>query len=146
MSPTSTPRRVLVVDDEAPIRNFAARVLRDVGYVTAVAADGPDALRIAGDEAPFDLFLLDVTMPGMRGDELARRLRQGSRDAKVLYLTGFSDRLFEERSVLWEGEAFVEKPVTPQGLREAVSLILFGHTDGPERSLSSTRPKVTPSG
>ncbi len=139
MRPTGNPLRVLVVDDEAPIRTFTARVLRDVGYVTAVAANGTDALRIAEEEAPFDLFLLDVTMPGMRGDELARRLRQDSPDAKVLYLTGFSDRLFEKRSVLWEGEAFVEKPVTPQGLREAVSLILFGHTDGPERSLS-TKP------
>jgi CheY-like chemotaxis protein len=119
MRPTSDPRRVLVVDDEAPIRTFTARVLRDAGYVTAVAANAPDALSIAEGEAPFDLFVLDVTMPGMRGDELARRLRQGSPDAKVLYLTGFSDRLFEERSVLWEGEAFVEKPVTPQGLREA---------------------------
>jgi hypothetical protein len=36
--------------------------------------------------------------------------------------------------VLWEGEAFVEKPVTPKGLLEAESLILFGHTHGPEHS------------
>ena len=36
--------------------------------------------------------------------------------------------------MLWEGEAFVEKPITPEGLREAVSLILYGHTHGPQQS------------
>ena len=128
------PVRVLIVDDEGSIRTFASRVLREGGYATAVAGDGPEALRMATAQGPFDLFVLDVAMPGLRGDELARRLRLGNRDAKVLYFTGFSDRLFEERPVLWEGEAFVEKPVTPEGLREAVSLILFGHTDGPEHS------------
>ena len=128
------PVRVLVVDDEASVRTFAARVLSEAGYAPAVAGTGPEALRMATEQGPFDLFVLDVNMPGMRGDELARRLRQGDRDAKVLYFTGFSDQLFQERPVLWEGEAFVEKPVTPEGLREAVSLILFGHTRGPEQS------------
>ena len=128
------PVRVLVVDDEAGIRAFAARVLGGAGYATAVAGDGPEALRMAEEEGPFDLFVVDVNMPGMRGDELARRLRQRDHDVKVLYFTGFSDRLFKERSVLWEGEAFLEKPVPRNGLLEAVSLLLFGHTHGPEPS------------
>ena len=45
--------------------------------------------------------------------------------------TGYSERLFEWRPTLWEHEAFIEKPVTINGLREAVSLLLFGDTDGP---------------
>jgi two-component system, cell cycle sensor histidine kinase and response regulator CckA len=124
--------RVLVVDDEAAVRTFVARVLREAGYDAAVAADGPEALGIAEQQASFDLFVIDVNMPGMRGDELARRLRQHNRDAKVLYFTGFSDRLFEERPVLWEGEAFVEKPATRKALLEAVSLVLFGSILGPD--------------
>jgi two-component system cell cycle sensor histidine kinase/response regulator CckA len=74
---------------------------------------------------------VDVVMPGMRGDELTRQLRRRDPDAKVLYFTGYSDQLFENRQALWEHEAFIEKPVTVNGLLEAVSLLLFGHTDGP---------------
>jgi CheY-like chemotaxis protein len=124
------PVRVLIVDDETAIQTFAARVLREGGYATAVATDGANALRMAEEQGPFDLFVIDVGMPVMRGDELARRLRQRDPNVKVLYFTGFSDQLFQKRPVLWEGEAFLEKPVTRTALLEAVSLILFGHTHG----------------
>ena len=120
--------RVLIVDDEESILGFAERVLHLAGYETRVAADGPEALRIAEDAGPFDLLLADLVMPGMRGDELARQLLGRDPDLKILYLTGFSDQLFNERAVLFENEAFVAKPVTVNGLLEAVSLMLFGHT------------------
>jgi two-component system cell cycle sensor histidine kinase/response regulator CckA len=124
--------RVLVVDDERSIRAFAERALRAAGYDVVVASDGPDALRLVDAQPrPFDLFVVDVAMPQMRGDELGRRLRQQDPDVKVLYFTGHSDRLFESRQSLWELEAFIEKPVTASGLLEAVSLVLFGHTNGP---------------
>ena len=71
-------------------------------------------------------------MPQMRGDELARQLRQRNLDVKVLFFTGYSDHLFAERAVLWQNEAFVEKPVSLKGLQEAVSLLLFGHINGPD--------------
>jgi hypothetical protein len=73
-------------------------------------------------------LLADLMMPGMPGDEMARQLRHREPDLKILYFTGYSDRLFSERAVLWENEAFLEKPVTANGLLEAVSLMLFGHT------------------
>lgn len=124
--------RVLVVDDEVSVRGFAELVLRGAGYTVMVASDGPEALRLVeGRHQPFDLFVVDVVMPEMRGVELARRLRQRDLDVKILFFTGYADQLFEERETLWEHEAFIEKPVTVQGLREAVSLLLFGHTDGP---------------
>jgi DNA-binding NarL/FixJ family response regulator len=65
-------------------------------------------------------------MPGMTGDELARRLRQSEPELKVLYLTGYSDRLFREKTMLCADEAFLGKPCSMKGLREAVSLLLFG--------------------
>src|SRR5882672_3616521 len=134
MDPADKPPaiRVLVVDDEHSIRWFADRALRHGGYEVAVAVDGPDALRIVDTQSvPFDLFVVDLVMPQMRGDELSRQLRQRDPDAKVLYFTGYSDRLFEERTTLWEHETFLEKPVTVNGLLEAVSMALFGHTHGP---------------
>ena len=57
---------------------------------------------------PFDLFVLDILMPQMRGDELARQLRHREPDAKVLYITGRSDRPFDDRHMLWEHEAFID--------------------------------------
>ena len=124
-SPNSV--RVLVVDDEPSVLAFAERALTGAGYQVAVASDGPDALRLVeADSRPFDLFVLDVQMPRMRGDELGRQLRQRDPDVKVLYFTGYSDQLFEDRQTLWEHEAFVEKPVTVTGLLEAVSMLLFG--------------------
>jgi FixJ family two-component response regulator len=54
----------------------------------------------------------------------------------VLYLTGFSDELFKQKAVLRGDEAFVDKPVSIQGLLEAVSLLLFGHLHGPKTPTS----------
>src|ERR1051325_7764003 len=125
---------VLVVDDEESARSFAEAVLVRGGYQVAVASNGPDALKIVEQRAPFDLYVLDVAMPQMRGDELSRRLRQRVPDARILYFTGHSDQLFAGRSTLWEHEAFIEKPVTVRELLEAVSLLLFGHTQGPPPS------------
>jgi two-component system cell cycle sensor histidine kinase/response regulator CckA len=125
--------RLLLVDDEAPIRTFASEVLRLAGYDVHTAADGPEALRALDDGHTFDAFVLDVMMPQMRGDELAAAVRRRNPDAKVLYFTGYSDLLFKEKVALWEGEAFIDKPVTPNGLLEAVSLLLFNHTRGPAR-------------
>src|SRR5947207_3271928 len=104
-SPKQTAQTILVVDDEPSIREFVCRVLQDRGYRTAVAANGHEALAIASTLGSVDLLLTDVMMPEMTGDELARRLRLQQPELKVLYFTGFSDRLFEDKGQLWEGEA-----------------------------------------
>ena len=122
---------MLAVDDDAGIREFVSRVLRQPGYEVRVAADGVEAVQVAETHGPFDLLVTDLMMPGMHGDELARRLRQADPDLKILYLTGFSDRLFEARPLLWEDEAFVEKPVGVQGLLEAAALLLVGRVPAP---------------
>src|SRR5579884_3643128 len=101
---------VLVVDDEEPVRKFVDRVLTDAGYKTALAADGPAAIELAGTLDRLDVLLTDLMMPEMHGDELARRLREREPGLKVLYLTGYSDRLFKEKVTLWEDEAFLDKP------------------------------------
>jgi CheY-like chemotaxis protein len=128
------PTRVLVVDDESFIRTFAERALRDEGYAVDTASDGPEALSIVQNEGPFDLFVIDVIMPRMRGPELAGRLRRRHPDAKVLYFTAYADLLFRDKHVLWENEALLEKPVTVAALRTAVSLLLFEHTHGLKRT------------
>ena len=127
------PIRVLVVDDEDGVRKFVDRVLREAGYTTILAPDGPEALEAAAKSAPIDILVTDVMMPQMTGDELARRLRQKEPGLKVLYLTGYSDRLFKEKVALWEDEAFLDKPCSVKGLTQAVALLLFGQFEPPDR-------------
>jgi CheY-like chemotaxis protein len=126
------PVSVLVVDDEELVRKFVERVMREAGYETATAADGPEALEVAARLETFDILVTDVMMPQMTGDELARRIRASTPGIKVLYLTGFSDRLFKEKVTLWADEAFLDKPCSVKGLLEAVSLLLFGRIGLPQ--------------
>ena len=118
-------RTVLVVDDEAAIRMLARRVLEDAGYQVTEAAGGLDAIELLSKGATLDLLIADLDMPTLGGDEMVRRIRSTRPDLKVLYVTGHIDRLMDARQ-LWEGEAFLEKPFTAAGLREAVSLLIYG--------------------
>jgi len=68
----------------------------------------------------------DFAMPGMKGHDLADRFRDRFPEIRVLYQTGFSDMLFEDRMELEDGAAFLEKPFTARGLREAARMVLFG--------------------
>ena len=124
------PKRILIVDDEPVIVQFVDRVLRGAGYVTSTAGSGVEALQVAEAAAPYDLVVADVNMPGITGPDLIGRLRMRQPDLRVLYLTGYNDQLFAERNLLWEGEAFLDKPATIDGLLQAVSLMLFGNIQG----------------
>jgi len=126
--PKALAPAVLVVDDETPICTFVSRVLQAAGYDVVVAGSGAEALERFKDMTRCDLVVTDLMMPNMNGDELARRLRCDRPDVKVLYLTGFSDKLFAEKMMLWDGEAFLDKPCSPKGVIEGVSLLLSGHT------------------
>ncbi len=117
---------VLVVDDEQPIRLAARRILEANGYKVLEAENGARALDLLSDDVAVDLLMADLEMPELTGEEMARRLRAQRHGLKVLYVSGYVDRLLDERPMLWEGEAFLEKPFTFEGLSEAVSLLLFG--------------------
>jgi two-component system, cell cycle sensor histidine kinase and response regulator CckA len=122
----TAPRAVLVVDDETSVRAYVSRVLQSAGFEVVVAGSGSEALERFNDMKHCDLVLTDLMMPKMNGDELARRLRCEQPELKVLYMTGFSDRLFTDKGTLWDGEAFLDKPCSPKAVLESVSLLLTG--------------------
>lgn len=124
------PFNILIVDDEEAVRRYVDRVLTTGGYQTRVAADCADAIAAASLDR-FDLLLTDVMMPEMSGAELAAVLRRGVPDLNVLYLTGYADRLFREKTTLGVREAFLEKPCGATALRQAVSLAITGSTTSP---------------
>ena len=138
-----TPR-LLVVDDDPGIRAFLMRSLALVECVPLVATNGPEALELFEKSAPIDLLLSDLMMPGMNGLELGRRLQQSNPDLKILYLTGHSDALFEERPLLGANEAFVDKPISSTGLHQAISLALYGHFTGLIRRGEQPKPPAPP--
>ena len=72
-----TPNRILVVDDEPSITEFVSYALKKEGFYTDVVDNGEEALALA-TKNPYDLFVLDIMLPGMDGYELCRRLRRGS--------------------------------------------------------------------
>ncbi len=93
--------RILIVDDEAPIREVLSTFLNDIGYETYAVADGESAIEWLGQEQP-DLILLDVRMPGMSGLEVLRNARQIYPNMPVIMISGYTDEELA-RQALQEG-------------------------------------------
>jgi PAS domain S-box-containing protein len=116
---------ILVVEDEAMVRDLTLEVLKESGY-TVIAAERPDdALRIcAQNPAPIDLLLTDVVMPGMSGLELAERLKPERPTMKVLYVSGYTADAVARRGMSDPKTAFLQKPFAPGALVRKVREVL----------------------
>ena len=121
---------VLIVDDEQTLLSLDQRFLAPDNIEVAIATSGEDALALVEEAGRLpDLLITDYMMPGMNGRELADALRARKPDLKVLFQTGYSDRLFGPRELLEAGTSFIEKPFSSRGLREAARLALYGVID-----------------
>ncbi len=114
-------RRVLVVDDSADITESLSEVLQMLGHETRSAPDGPTALRVAAEFRP-DVVLLDLGLPEMSGQEVARRLREsaGGPKLRIVALTGWGDPADAGRAREADFDAHVVKPVSLEALRELI--------------------------
>ncbi|MBA3944657.1 MAG: response regulator transcription factor [Herpetosiphonaceae bacterium] len=81
------PARILMADDEEPIRMTMSAILRRRGYAVTAVENGEAALALVHQQ-PFDLLLLDLKMPGLSGIDVARRARELQPDAAIIVLTG----------------------------------------------------------
>jgi len=127
LKPLVTKKTVAVVDDDPMMLDVLSRILQRENFELLMASGGAEIIeKLNGHDGGVDLLVTDYAMPEMQGRELAERVRQQFPAVKVLYQTGFSDMLFENRMELEEGAAFLEKPFTARGLREAARLVLFG--------------------
>lgn len=112
-------RRVLLVEDQGPVRRMVARILRQGGY-QVVSAQGPgEALLITEKGEPFDAVLTDVAMPLMSGPELAQRLHARFPDIPVLYMSGYSGLALGRFGL--QGEEVLPKPVRASTLLAALA-------------------------
>jgi two-component system cell cycle sensor histidine kinase/response regulator CckA len=117
---------ILVVEDEAALRELVARVLGGIGYEVMVAATGSEALAIAQAAGTrFDLLLTDVVLPGaMQGNDLVKTLRETKSDLRVLYMSGYPRDSIVRAGRLEEGVNLVEKPFTQSVLAAAIREVL----------------------
>jgi len=104
---------IMVVDDEESLRTVIVDLLSQLGYRMLSAANGEDALRLAGEySGQIHLLLSDVIMDGLPGPELAEKLLLSRPELKVVYMSGFADSSLAPDGVLKPGTVLVQKPFT----------------------------------
>ncbi len=113
--------RIMLVEDEDGVRNIAASILKKRGYDVIEAADGEEALElIIENQGQIDLLISDVILPGIDGPSLLKKAREYLGDARVMFISGYSESdltktLDEERSI-----SFLPKPFRMEKLAERV--------------------------
>lgn len=125
-------KKVLIADDEPDVREFVQAVLEEDGYSFLTVGDGEAAVQTAKAEKP-DVVILDVQMPKKNGFQVFQDLRQNSatQSIPVIMLTAVSERTgikFDKDTMGEyfgsEPEAYIDKPIDPVKLREAVSKLV----------------------
>jgi DNA-binding response OmpR family regulator len=129
---------VLVVDDEAPIREVLGEYLRQAGFRVQMAADGPEALRIATTTPP-DLLILDLMLPGMDGLDVCRALRE-TLAAPILMLTARGEEEDTLAGFRSGADDYVTKPFSPREVVMRVQAIMrrVEATSAPALALDDT--------
>jgi CheY-like chemotaxis protein len=110
-------RKILVVDDDPDVREYAMTVLEEQGFRVVAARDGAAALRLIDRDPEIDLLFTDVVMPGLNGFETARRAKTRRPDLRVLFASGYASDLTPAGRLL-------KKPYRPQQLAHEVCALL----------------------
>lgn len=112
----NTPARILIVDDEPSITEFVSYAMQKEGYQTEIASDGEEALRKI-EEQHFDLFILDIMLPGIDGYELCRRIR-AKMSTPILFLSARDTELNKVVGLELGADDYLAKPF---GVRELLA-------------------------
>jgi signal transduction histidine kinase/CheY-like chemotaxis protein len=122
---------VLIVEDEEALREVTRRIFARNGYHVITAANGLDALRIAGGH-PGEIHLLvtDVVMPHMLGKEVAEKMRLIKPEIEVVFMSGYARPVLASQGRLDPGVALVEKPFSEADLLATAGQVLNGHFRG----------------
>lgn len=140
--PAGGHERILVVEDDASVRQIVVRVLERGGYQVVATANGAEALAWLGNGGQADLVVSDVVMPEMGGRVLAEEIRKIRPDLKVLFISGYTDDRLVREAIATSGRAFLAKPFTGMELLTKVRAVIDPaptppHPDG---SLDSREP------
>ena len=123
-----TPSRILVVDDEPSITEFVSYALKKEGYEIDVVDNGEDAFALASTNN-YDLFVLDIMLPGIDGFEVCRRIRATNTRIGIIMLTARSQEMDKVTGLMTGADDYVTKPFSPAELTARVDA-LFRRTGG----------------
>ncbi len=118
-----TKPHILVVDDEAGVRDVVTRYLEREGYVVSCASNGPEALGIIDLERDIKLVVLDVMLPGLNGVEIVRRVRENNA-VPVIMLSARTDETDRVLGLESGADDYVPKPFSPRELVSRVRAVL----------------------
>jgi signal transduction histidine kinase len=122
---------VLVVEDEAALREVTRRIFARNGYHVITAGNGPEALEIARDhQGEIHLLVTDVVMPHMLGKEVAEKVLAIKPEIEVLFMSGYARPVLASQGRLDPGVALVEKPFSEADLLAKAGQVLNGHFRG----------------
>jgi PAS domain S-box-containing protein len=122
---------ILVVEDEAALREVTRRIFVRNGYHVITAASGPEAIDIVrGYEGEIHLLVTDVVMPQMLGKEVAEKILAIKPDIEVLFISGYARRVLTSQGMLDPGVALLEKPFSEADLMDKSARVLNGHFQG----------------
>lgn len=127
--PTEAPRqwagggRILLVEDEDPVRVVAERALTRQGYQVTSARDGEEGLELVQQGGRFDLVVSDVVMPTMDGPAMARHIREIAPELPVLFMSGYAEEQLRKEIGI-ANAWFMPKPFSVQQLSEKVGDVL----------------------
>jgi signal transduction histidine kinase/CheY-like chemotaxis protein len=125
VKPVRSSETILLVEDEASVREITALLLVSLGYQVKEASSGQEALHLAqGNREKIDLLMTDVLMPGMSGNEVAEVLRASDAGLKVLFLSGHSGDTLARHGVVHTEVAFLQKPFTLDALSRKLREVL----------------------
>jgi two-component system cell cycle sensor histidine kinase/response regulator CckA len=118
---SSRSKTILLIEDDAPLREMVERVLEKAGYRVLAAEDGAQAAElIARGKETIDLLLADILLPGLSGPEIARELRAQNPNLKVVFASGsHSDNVLHTIDLI-EKPTFLSKPYEASALLNAI--------------------------
>ena len=122
----STGETVLVVEDEPVVRSVILEMLAEQGYRTREAVDGPSGLNILRSDAPIDLLVTDVGLPGMNGRQLADQARELRPGLKILFITGYAESAAISPGFLQPGMEMITKPFDLDHLAQRIRAMVSG--------------------
>jgi DNA-binding response OmpR family regulator len=149
-SAVSSPRRILIVEDEPNVRLVFRTALESKEYALSTAEDGEEALSSLG-KGPLDLVLLDLQMPRMGGMELLERLRATGNNTPVVVITAHDSVPNVVQAMRLGAIDFLSKPLAPEDLRRVVAEVLARHApqaavaqpEAPDRKAAQVRESLS---
>lgn len=124
LPPEAAGERVLLIEDEEPVRRVVERTLKNQGYHVVSASSAEQARELMLREPHFEVLVTDVVLPGMGGRQFAEELLQREPKLRVLYISGYTEGAVEREGVLDQGLHFLQKPFVPNELLRAVRKVL----------------------